>query len=65
MTSRELFAAMQVRVSHLSLLFTAPTVGYFVVSCRLGVTELIVIVLSSFRRMASFVRCLWIQLGHT
>jgi hypothetical protein len=64
MTSRELFADMQVRVSHLSLLFTAPTVGYFVVSCRLGVTELIVIVLS-FRRMASFVRCPWIQLGHT
>ncbi|KAI0282199.1 hypothetical protein BGY98DRAFT_139226 [Russula aff. rugulosa BPL654] len=29
MTSRELFAAMQVRVSHLSLLFTAPTENGF------------------------------------
>jgi hypothetical protein len=65
MTARELFAAMQVRVLHLSSLFTAPTAGCFVVSCRLGVTALIVIVSSSFRRMASFVRCPWIQLGHT
>ncbi len=56
---------MQVRDSHLLSFFTPPTAGCFVVSCHLGVTALIVIMSSSFRRMGSFVRCPWIQLGHT
>lgn len=66
MTSRELFAAMQVRVSSLSLfILHGPHSGllYCILSpwCH-GVDNDPVVVV---RKMASFVRCPWIQLGHT